>query len=207
MKRTIYHSGLACLLCFLVIPAANGQLRSPDPYQRDSLPQREQQDQRGMRQPRGPGQGQRQGGVGRRPDDMRRTQGGAQRGPQGGGQQGPGGGQGGGMSRNPVILALDTNRDGELSASEIANAAASLKTLDRNGDGNLSRDEMRPAEPRGTPSNSERNRRPANQARPPQGNARPPMSTSSAPRTEADTRSSPQSTTRWSILWTTKAES
>jgi hypothetical protein len=42
-----------------------------------------------------------------------------------------------------VILALDTDGDGELSADEIANAAAALRKLDKDGDG-LSRDELRP---------------------------------------------------------------
>ena len=44
----------------------------------------------------------------------------------------------------PVIVALDADRDGELSAEEIENAAAALKTLDKDGDGALSRQEMHP---------------------------------------------------------------
>ena len=197
MNRTLYHSALACLLCSSMIAAANGQLRSPDPYQRDSVQQRGQQDRQDVGQPRGPGQGQPQGqsGGGQRPDGMRGPQGGQQRGGpqgggqdmgrQGGGQPGPGSGQGGG-SRNPVILALDTNHDGELSSSEIADAAASLKTLDKNGDGNLSRDEMRPADSGGGPGGADRSRPPASQPRPPQGNDRPPMSSQGVPRTDAD---------------------
>lgn len=147
MNRPLYHMGLAYVLCCLMIPAANGQLQSPDPYQRDSAPQTQPQDRPGpgMGQPRRPGQGQRQGqGGGQGGRQGEPQQGMGQPGPQGGMQRGASGGQGGGASKNPVILALDTNRDGELSASEIANAAASLKTLDKNGDGNLSRDEMRP---------------------------------------------------------------
>ena len=45
--------------------------------------------------------------------------------------------------------ALDTNHDGILSAEEIANASASLKTLDKNGDGQLTEDELRPPPPGG----------------------------------------------------------
>jgi hypothetical protein len=48
---------------------------------------------------------------------------------------------------SPVVAALDANKDGEIDATEIANAAAALKALDKNGDGKLSGDEIRP--PRG----------------------------------------------------------
>jgi len=60
----------------------------------------------------------------------------------------PGGGQGRsrGRSRNPVVLALDPDGDGRLSAAELANAPQVLKTLDRNGDGKLTRDELRPSD-------------------------------------------------------------
>jgi hypothetical protein len=46
---------------------------------------------------------------------------------------------------NPIIAALDTNHDGEIDASEINNAPAALRKLDKNGDGKLTRDELRPA--------------------------------------------------------------
>jgi hypothetical protein len=49
------------------------------------------------------------------------------------------------------MTALDTNHDGTLDATEIANASASLKTLDKNGDGQLTRDELRPPRPDGGP--------------------------------------------------------
>jgi hypothetical protein len=62
----------------------------------------------------------------------------------GDGQRDPGGGQG--RSRNPIILALDANGDGEISAEEISNGAAALLKLDANGDGRISREESRPAE-------------------------------------------------------------
>lgn len=48
----------------------------------------------------------------------------------------------------PLVAALDTDRDGEISAEEIANAATTLKTLDRNGDGKLTPEEIRPMPPR-----------------------------------------------------------
>lgn len=45
-----------------------------------------------------------------------------------------------------ILVALDTNRDGQLSADEIANASASLLTLDKNGDGILTHEELCPHE-------------------------------------------------------------
>ncbi len=44
----------------------------------------------------------------------------------------------------PVLLALDLDHDGTLSAAEIQAAPASLRALDRNGDGELTFDEMEP---------------------------------------------------------------
>lgn len=49
----------------------------------------------------------------------------------------------------PLFKALDTNQDGVISATELANAAASLKKLDLNGDGRLTPDEYRPPRPDG----------------------------------------------------------
>jgi hypothetical protein len=48
------------------------------------------------------------------------------------------------------MAALDANGDGELDATEIANASATLKTLDKNGDGKLTADELLPPPPGGT---------------------------------------------------------
>lgn len=43
-----------------------------------------------------------------------------------------------------IIAALDPNRDGVLSAEEIAGASRALLSLDKNGDGQLSREELAP---------------------------------------------------------------
>ncbi len=48
----------------------------------------------------------------------------------------------------PVINAMDTDRDGSLSADELNGAPTSLKTLDKNSDGLLSPEELRPQNPR-----------------------------------------------------------
>ena len=52
----------------------------------------------------------------------------------------------------PIIMALDTNSDGVISADEIVNAPTALKTLDANGDGQLTQDEIRPPCPMGPPT-------------------------------------------------------
>lgn len=48
------------------------------------------------------------------------------------------------MSRIPVLAALDTDRDGTISAKELAAAPRTLRKADRNGDGDISAEEMRP---------------------------------------------------------------
>jgi hypothetical protein len=42
----------------------------------------------------------------------------------------------------PIFAALDTDSDGAISATELANAPASLAKLDKNGDGRLTPDEF-----------------------------------------------------------------
>lgn len=79
----------------------------------------------------------------RRGGDQRQGQGGGQR--RGGGQgQGQGsGGQRQGGEGNPILRALDSNRDGVLDKAEIQKAASALMTLDKNKDGQLTSDELR----------------------------------------------------------------
>ena len=48
------------------------------------------------------------------------------------------------LRRLPVVMALDKDRDGTISASEIEDAPKLLRRADRNGDGQLTRDELRP---------------------------------------------------------------
>ena len=57
------------------------------------------------------------------------------------------GNPGPGPRMNPLMAALDANKDGELDADEIANATAALKKLDKNSDGKLTREELRPERP------------------------------------------------------------
>lgn len=78
------------------------------------------------------------------------------RGPRRGGPGGPGG-----PGRIPPVLrVLDADRNGEISAAEIAQAPAALRTLDANADGTVSSDELLPP-------------RPANAPTPPAGGSRP----------------------------------
>ena len=79
---------------------------------------------------------------------------GAQRDPRGGPQRGgpqrgnpgrSGGGRGSfAPPPPPVVTAIDTNKDGEISAEELVNASASLKKLDKNKDGELAGSELLP---------------------------------------------------------------
>ncbi len=57
----------------------------------------------------------------------------------------------GGPPPDLVFRALDKDDDGVLSASELAGAAAALKTLDKNGDGVLNEQELRPMRGPGGP--------------------------------------------------------
>ena len=59
-----------------------------------------------------------------------------------------------------IVGALDANHDGVIDATEIANASAALKSLDKNGDGKLTPDEFMGPRPQ----------RPGGQGRGPGGN-------------------------------------
>lgn len=50
----------------------------------------------------------------------------------------------GGFPINPLIEALDLDKDGKISAEELKQASESLKKLDKNKDGELTREEMMP---------------------------------------------------------------
>lgn len=71
---------------------------------------------------------------------------------QGGGFRGPGPHGPGPHFPPPVIAALDLNKDGTISADEIAQAATSLKALDKNGDGKLDFEELHPGRPADAPT-------------------------------------------------------
>ncbi len=63
--------------------------------------------------------------------------------PQEGEDHGP---RGGGMMRmDPILAAIDSDKDGTISAAELKNAVAALKPLDKDNDGQLSGEEIRPA--------------------------------------------------------------
>ena len=68
------------------------------------------------------------------------------RGPHRGGHRGPGG------PGHPIVRALDADKNGELSAEEIAAAPAAIAKLDANSDGTVAVDELRPARPAGAPT-------------------------------------------------------
>ncbi|MFN0122568.1 MAG: hypothetical protein ACKV2V_18890 [Blastocatellia bacterium] len=72
------------------------------------------------------------------------------------GDRGPGGPGGGDFMRfDRALAAINTNRDTMISADEISDAAAALRTLDKNGDGQLTEDELRPEFPGGRPGGPE----------------------------------------------------
>ena len=84
-----------------------------------------------------------------RPGGGNRPQAGQGQGVQGGAGGRFGGASGGGQRVMPLVEALDANHDHMIDATEIANASAALKKLDKNGDGKLSPDEFMGQRPGG----------------------------------------------------------
>ena len=78
-------------------------------------------------------------------DEIRQSASGAG---QAGAERGRRGGRGG-IGFDPLVRALDSDRDGALSDGEIAAAASALAALDANNDGRLTAEEFRPAPPQG----------------------------------------------------------
>jgi len=102
-----------------------GQRPQGQPGQRpDAQPGQRPQGQPGQRPDAQPGQ-RPQGQPGQRPDAQP--------------------GQGRGLPPLPVLQALDTNQDGEISSDEIANAVKALKSLDKDRNGKLTMEELMPA--------------------------------------------------------------
>lgn len=67
------------------------------------------------------------------------------RGPEGGREDRGGRGERGRGPGDPAVAAIDTDRDGTISAAEIDASAGALAKLDKNRDGKLGEDEVRPA--------------------------------------------------------------
>ena len=72
-------------------------------------------------------------------------------GPRGPRRGGPGdhGGPGRG---HPIVRVLDADKNHELSATELANASAAIRTLDANNDDAVAAEELRPARPADAPT-------------------------------------------------------
>ena len=104
--------------------------------------QRGQGEQRRERPSRAAGEQSRERGQGaerrQRPSEASR-----ERGSQFGGRGGQGG-PGGFLRMFPVMTALDSDGNGEISSEEIKGAVVALKKLDKNKDGKLTEDELRP---------------------------------------------------------------
>lgn len=73
---------------------------------------------------------------------------------------------------DPILALFDTNRDGELSKTEIENAAGVLHRLDQNEDGNLTREEL-PRSARPEDSQRDGSQRTGDQPRPDDNQAGP----------------------------------
>lgn len=71
--------------------------------------------------------------------------------PHGHRSDGPAGRHGRPPGGHPIIRAIDADKNGVVSAAELAGASAAILSLDTNGDGTVSSSELHPARPRGTP--------------------------------------------------------
>jgi len=87
-------------------------------------------------------------------------------GPRPGGREGGPDGPRHKMMVPPLIVALDANKDGTISADELANASAAVKSLDKNGDGAIQVEELRPKPPEGEGKDGERKGPPPGGQRP-----------------------------------------
>lgn len=65
--------------------------------------------------------------------------------------RGPGGPGGHGRG-NPIVRAIDSDKNREISSSELAGATTAILTLDANKDGAVTVDELRPARPADAPA-------------------------------------------------------
>lgn len=81
-------------------------------------------------------------------------------------RQGPPPGRGGQPPRNPLLMLLDTDRDGAVSFAEVEKLVKLLKSRDANGDGKLTADEL----PRPPFGNRARGDQPGPGGPPAQGN-------------------------------------
>ena len=144
MKKStaVILTALALGLPAITTPAQDG---NPPPARKERPPQRDGHIQprpggdQGQRPPAGGREGQ-PGGPGR--DGQRppmRAQEGDQPRPAGDGQR----------PVPPLFAALDANHDGVIDETEIAQAPAALRKLDKNGDGKLTADELRAPRPGG----------------------------------------------------------
>lgn len=70
------------------------------------------------------------------------------------------GGRGGFRPPNPIMEAIDKNKDGTITADELKNASKALAALDKNKDGKIDQEEMRPQFDRGQGGGREGFRRP-----------------------------------------------
>jgi len=93
-----------------------------------------------------------------------------------------------------LITALDTDGDGIISATEIANATASLKTLDKNGDGELTPDEYGFPQPSGGQNGARRHG--GNMPPPPPGGQQQGQGTNQSPQGPPP----PPQLERWAIV-------